>query len=238
MTKIIESNNIDFGVVEEFKSKKVTGTISNTGTERVTLSDLISSRNEFVVNLSKLRMEPKFPASSTIYFVDDEFHVQYSDGSYATTDQGFGQAGTTDSDGKLTVTSLPSKSVTMVTPVLTADTEGTISGTALYVTTVNVYYRLSTDTLWTLFDSGITVIAGAYTATGTIATAGTYDFLVTDADDPTVRDQLDDVVVASGATGTLTMNATCVASPPEDVETEAGTLTMNATCVASPPEDA
>jgi len=236
MTKIIESNNIDFGVVEEFKSKKVTGTISNTGTERVTLSDLISSRNEFVVNLSKLRMEPKFPASSTIYFVDDEFHVQYSDGSYATTDQGFGQAGTTDSDGKLTVTSLPAKSVTMTTPVLTAGVAGNVAGTA-NCTTVNVYYRLSTDTLWTLFDSGITVIAGAYTATGTIATAGTYDFLVTDADNPTVRDQLDDVEVASGQTAILTMNATCVALTPEDVETQAGTLTMNATCVASPPTD-
>ena len=36
---------------------------------------------------------------------------------------------------------------------------------------------------------------------------------------------------------TLTMDATCLASTPEDVETVAGTLTMDATAVASAPTD-
>ena len=36
---------------------------------------------------------------------------------------------------------------------------------------------------------------------------------------------------------TLTMNATCLASVAEDVETVAGTLTMDATAVASTPTD-
>ena len=47
-----------------------------------------------------------------------------------------------------------------------------------------------------------------------------------------------DIRIIAEQTAILTMNATCVASPPTDVETQAGTITMNATCVASPPIDA
>ena len=202
MTKIINITPTpkEYSDTGLFKESAETFSVNNTGTQRVTLSDISSDNALFTAGTFQANVEPFMPIDSTVYFVNATSNIQNTDGSYETTDQGFGQAGTTDSDGKLTVTGLPAKSVIMTTPVLTAGVEGDITGTSLFVTTVNVYYRLSTDTLWTEFNFGITVIANAWTATGTMPAAGTYDFLVTDADCPTVRDQLDDVNVISSVT--------------------------------------
>jgi len=102
MTKIISSPNIDFGLVDEFKSSVANSKVTNTGTERVTLTNLVSSDERFVLNSFDTRIEPKFPASSTLYFGANG-RIQSATGIYYTTDQGLGAIGTTDSDGKLTI---------------------------------------------------------------------------------------------------------------------------------------
>jgi len=97
-----------------------------------------------------------------------------------------------------TVTGLDTiATLTMTTPVLTDGVAGNITGSA-NCTTVNVYERLSTDVSWDDFDIGVTVIAGVYTATGTVADSGLHDFLVVDADNAAAFIQLDDVTVVSG----------------------------------------
>jgi len=91
--------------------------------------------------------------------------------------------------------------VTMDTPVLTAGTEGTITGTS-NGSVVDVYSRLSSpEGAWELFDGTVAVNeSGNWTATGTIADAGTRDFIAVDTTDPDGFVQVDDVTVASGET--------------------------------------
>ncbi len=124
MTKIITSSNINFGAVDEFASKKVAGVIENDGTERVIISELNSSKDEFIVNSFKKNVEATLHGNATIYFVDANLNLQNPDGSCAITDQGFGQAGTTDSLGRLTVSGLPTKTITGLT---TSPTSPTVS---------------------------------------------------------------------------------------------------------------
>lgn len=127
--------------------------------------------------------------------------------------------------------------IKITTPIeLTAGTEGNVLGTS-NGTAVDVYYRTSSpEGTWEVFETGVTVTAGAWTATGTIADADTYDFLAVDADDTDGYAQQDDVVVvASGETAKSSMDATCTADTPESVEAEAGTSSMDATCTADTP---
>jgi len=89
--------------------------------------------------------------------------------------------------------------VTMEAPALTAGTEGTITGTS-NGSVVDVYSRVSSpEGAWELFDGTVAVDeSGNWTATGTIATAGTRDFVAVDTTDPDGFVQVDDVTVASG----------------------------------------
>lgn len=102
MTKIISAENIDFGKVEEFEPKIISGKISNIGTERVTISGLVSDNPKFIANITEKLMEPEFPTSSNIYFLNAKKIIQAANGVVSTTDLGFGKAGTTDADGKFT----------------------------------------------------------------------------------------------------------------------------------------
>jgi hypothetical protein len=87
--------------------------------------------------------------------------------------------------------------LTMDTPELTAGVEGTITGTS-NGDEVDVLYSPAGEDDWTAFEEGVAVTAGAWTATGTIADAGTYDIKVTDGTDSDAYDQQDSIVVASG----------------------------------------
>ena len=89
--------------------------------------------------------------------------------------------------------------VTMDIPELTAGTEGTITGTS-NGSVVDVYSRVSSPKgEWELSDGDVAVDeSGNWTATGTIATAGTRDFVAVDTTDSDGFVQVDDVVVASG----------------------------------------
>jgi len=89
--------------------------------------------------------------------------------------------------------------LTMEAPALTAGTEGTITGTS-NGSVVDVYSRVSSPKgEWELFDGDVAVDeSGNWTATGTIATAGTRDFVAVDTTDSDGFVQVDDVVVASG----------------------------------------
>jgi len=108
--------------------------------------------------------------------------------------------------------------VTMDIPELTAGTEGTITGTS-NGSVVDVYSRVSSpEGEWALFDGTVAVDeTGNWTATGTIATAETYDFRAVDTTDPDGFVQVEDVVVASASTAKLTMNCTCTASTPTSI---------------------
>jgi hypothetical protein len=97
--------------------------------------------------------------------------------------------------------------ITMTTPVLTAGTEGTITGTHNGGTGyfVQVQYRVaSPEGAWTTFENNVPVEAdGTWEATGTVALAETYDFRARDTVDPDGQIQLDDVAVASGVSSSL-----------------------------------
>jgi len=329
MTKIINITPTpkEYSDTGLFKESAETFSVNNTGTQRVTLSDIASDNTLFTVGTIQANVEPSMPINSTLYFVNANKAVQNSDGSFATTDQGFGSFATTDSSGIPTIGfGLPSISITsplsgnfeletnqtlnwvsssvslvnititgdsggskvysnvdaslgtytfqlnatdgfvtndefsikveatigatsdevtgldtiatltINSPSLTAGVEGNITGNANCLL-VSTYYRVSSpEGAWTEFDLDIVIVAGAWTATGTVATSGTYDFKVSDANGVAEK-QVDDVTVESSETAKLTMNATCVASPPIDVGKSAGTFGMNATCVASPPTD-
>lgn len=88
--------------------------------------------------------------------------------------------------------------VTINSPTLTAGTEGNVTGTSNGVE-VDVYYRTSSpEGSWEVFEEGVAVSGGNWSATGTIADADTYDFKAEDSTDPDGYAQVDDVVVASG----------------------------------------
>ena len=91
--------------------------------------------------------------------------------------------------------------VTITTPVLTAGVEGNIVGTHNGGSgwLVDVYYRKSSLSAWNEFEFDVTVEAdNSFSATGTLADADTYDFLVMDSNVDAILVQDDDVVVASG----------------------------------------
>lgn len=131
--------------------------------------------------------------------------------------------------------------LTITTPVLTGGASGTVSGTSNYVgQKVEVELRLAgqdPEDSWTPFGTATVAGDGSWTVSGTIASAGTYDFRVIDENiDPAICSaQVDDVVVTSPSDALLTMDATCVASETESFETILEIQTMDATCVASAP---
>ena len=155
------------------------------------------------------------------FIVNDNFNIEISATMGTTSD---------------TVTGLDTIATIVITPTptLTATVAGSVAGTA-NCTTVNVYERLSSDTAWDTFQLGVTVTAGAFSASGTVADSGLHDFLVIDADNAGTFYQLDDVVVESGETAKSSMDATAVASPPETIEADGGTSGMDCTCIASTP---
>lgn len=181
----------------------------------------------------------EFPASSTIYFREN-YVLQDESGDFATTDQGYGVAGSTDENKKFT---LYNYEISFDEIDLTAGKESDITGehTGGEDRSLSVYFRTSEvgETPageWTLFDEDVEVQSdNTWTATGMVATAGTYDFKAVDTVCSACQVQLDDVVVASGVEATLNMDATCLASTPENIENIVEIQTMDATCSASTP---
>lgn len=104
MTKILSGQNKDFGLVDEFKSKVETVTIENIGTETVTLTGVDSDNADFVVNeISLEKIQPKFPANSTIYLADNGLCQNLTTGAFYTSNQGYGVLGTTNGAGLITL---------------------------------------------------------------------------------------------------------------------------------------
>lgn len=118
--------------------------------------------------------------------------------------------------------------------------EGNITGTSNGVE-VDVYYRVSSpEGSWEVFEEGVAVIGGNWSATGTVPGAGTYDFRARDTVDPDGQIQLDSVVVelvAESITTLLSMTATCTADAPENTTELIGTLTIDVSCTADAPTD-
>jgi len=166
LTKIISAENIDFGKVEEFQPKTMSGKITNIGTERVTISGLVSDNPKFIANITEKLMEPKFPASSNIYFLNAKKTIQSASGVISTTNLGFGKAGTTDADGKFTFKPV------MLALTLTAPTAGTkyklsesfhVTWTSSNITLVNVILESESG--------GYKIYSGIDATLGTLAVA-------------------------------------------------------------------
>lgn len=164
MTKIISAENIDFGKVEEFQPKIMSGKISNIGTERVTISGLVSDNPKFVAEITEKTMEPKFPASSNIYFLNAKKTIQAANGVISTTDLGFGKAGTTDANGKFTFKPV----------MLSLSLTGPAAGTSfVYRSDITVEWESSANI--PLVNIIIESATGIKTVSNIDASLGTYD---------------------------------------------------------------
>jgi len=96
--------------------------------------------------------------------------------------------------------------VTINTPTLTAGTEGNVTGTSNGAE-VDVYYRVSSpEGAWEVFEEGVAVSGGNWSATGTIADAGTYDFIAEDTTDRDGSAQVDDVEIIASYIGDSYIN--------------------------------
>jgi hypothetical protein len=248
LSKILQSENIDFGFVEEFQKKKVSSVIENIGTEPVNICGLVSSNSFFEVFFSEFKTYPKFPANSTIY-IDEYGKLIDSTGAYYTTSQGYGSVGTTDSDGLLTP-AFASATITLddsVEPFLTGDQtldeDFEVSGTATGLAGYDVEIQAKKDSqAWSeaVVLGTATITAGAWSKAN--CQLSSTDFAVSDSIDiravyNSIESNEGNLTVVSVSEGTLTMDATATAETPTKIETEAGTLTMNATCEASTPEN-
>jgi hypothetical protein len=330
MTNSARISDIAFPDVAKGSKIRRKATLTNESGQVVDVTGITSSMGYFSSVFAR-KIQPNFPVSSTIYFRENHV-LQNVNGEFATTDQGFGIAGSTDSSGKFTPNyALPaisitaptagtkyklsesfnvtwtSSNITLVniilesesggsktysdvdaslgtlavaisasdgfsinetvyiyienthqsiddsvqvqsiatlainTPTLTAGTEGNVTGTSNGVE-VDVYFRTSADEEeeieagdWEVFEEGVAVSGGNWSATGTIADADTYDFIAEDTTDRDGSAQVDDVDVESGVESTLTMDAIANASSPETFENIVDTQTLDATCSASSP---
>ena len=106
MTKLLQSdkNTIDFGVIKFGESKSEDVTVSNIGDEKATVTGISISDN-FTSDISGT-IYPDFPTSETIYF-DENGNVSDANGTFHTSDLGYGTAGTTDGTGIFTVGIVP-----------------------------------------------------------------------------------------------------------------------------------
>lgn len=287
MTNSARISDIAFPDVAKGSKIRRRATLTNQSGQVVNVTGISSSMGYFSSVFAR-KVQPNYPASSTIYF-QENFTLQNANGEFATTDHGFGVAGTTDADGKFTFKPVmlslsltgpvagtkyklsesfnvtwTSSNITLVnvilesesggsktysdvdaslgtlavaisasdgfkinetvyiyienthqsiddsvqvqsiatltinTPTLTAGTEGNVTGTSNGVE-VDVYYRVSNpEGAWEVFEEGVAVSGGNWSATGTIPAADTYDFKVEDTTDRDGSAQVDDVVVASG----------------------------------------
>ena len=97
-------STIDFGkqAVGNKRSKNVL--ITNTGTENCELSG-IATKGAFSSDLPAKTIPPAYPVNATLYLVNvgGKRVLQNVDGSFQTTNLGYGAAGKTDSEGKLTL---------------------------------------------------------------------------------------------------------------------------------------
>ena len=193
----VTPSTIDFGKQSVGNKRSKSVLITNTGTENCELVG-IATKGAFSSDLVAKTIPPAYPASSTLYFVNvgGKAVMQNADGSYSTTDQGFGRVGTTNSEGKLTI-NLTLGVLTITSYSFTEGVTGTISGGAVGVSTVNVFYKVHSSGTWLPFQSGISVVAGNWTASGIVTPAGNYDFKVEDASNIAVFSSVENVVVAS-----------------------------------------
>jgi len=221
--------NIGKVIVDATKTSQVV--VNYADTSKPDTSTIISNRSQMTATVDSITTA--FEASKTYYYDEN--------GGLSISNEGYGIAGFTDADGVFTSYSIVIEIDETIT--LTAEEEGDItgehSGGEGYF--VDVYYRVSSpEGSWTLFDEDVEVQGdNTWTATGTVATAGTYDFKAVDTVCSACQVQLDDVVVvvAESITTLLSMTATCTADAPENTTELIGTLTIDVSCTADTPTD-
>jgi len=180
--------NIGKVIVDATKTSQVV--VNYADTSKPDTSTIISNRSQMTATVDSITTA--FEASKTYYYDEN--------GGLSISNEGYGIAGFTDADGVFTSYSIVIEIDETIT--LTAEEEGDItgehSGGEGYF--VDVYYRVSSpEGSWTLFDEDVEVQGdNTWTATGTVATAGTHDFKAVDSVCSACQAQLDDVVVASG----------------------------------------
>ena len=139
MTKIARIIAVDFGKYLLGYTRKKKTTVVNEGTELIDVATIISS-NPVFSGVFVGKIQPKYPASSTIYFREN-YVLQNANGEFATSDQGFGVAGTTDGEDKFT------PNYALLALSLTAPTAGTkyklsesfnVTWTSSNITLINV----------------------------------------------------------------------------------------------------
>ena len=186
----VAPSTIDFGnqAVGNKRSKSVL--ITNTGTENCELTG-IATKGAFSSDLHAKTIPPAYPVSSTLYLVNinGKKVLQNIDGSFQTTDLGYGIAGTTDSDGKLTLNfALPVISITSpLTGKFELETNQTLNWTSSNVSLVDITI---TGTL-----------GGSKVYSGITASLGTYTFQLNSADGFVVNDTFEiEISACVGAT--------------------------------------
>lgn len=113
MTISVGSINFKKTPINYTATKKTT--VTNNESIRKSVQ-LLSDNSVFIPKIETLVLEPKIPANSTIYFVDENYNIQNSDGSYETSPTGYGIAGTTDASSDITFSkSMPSIAITAPT---------------------------------------------------------------------------------------------------------------------------
>lgn len=136
-------DNLNFGFALIGETNQRAGEIiENIGTKRVEIFGWGTDNVNFSSDIPHIELQPKPPSNSILYF-DEDGAVQDEQGSFYLSDQGYGEAGTTNSESYLTISlSLPGE-VELLNPEeddeIRLDTQFAILGTGENVDTVDLF---------------------------------------------------------------------------------------------------
>ena len=237
MTKILSAVNIDFGEIEEFQETTEASEISNIGTERVTVSALTSDNSQFTPTIETKLVEPSFPVSSDIYFIDDQARMQDDSGEFSTVDLGYGLAGTTDASGRLTFNPA-SKSISITSPAALSehviDVNFNVEWERENITLVNIILESSSGyKIYEDIDATLEIYSIVIAEADGFSSGQTVSLTVENSME-TISDSVN-ILATESAEAMLTADAICSASTPESITTATETLAADATCSASAP---
>lgn len=162
MTNSARISDIAFPDVAKGSKIRRKATLTNESGQVVNVTGISSSMGYFSSVFAR-KVQPNFPVSSTIYFRENEV-LQNANGEIATTDQGFGIAGSTDSNGKFAFKPV------MLSLSLTAPSAGT---SFVYRSDITVEWEASANI--PLVNIIIESATGIKTVSNIDASLGTYD---------------------------------------------------------------
>ena len=240
--KKIKIADVFFGKTRVASEKTRTTTVENTGTERI--SSLVTNSNSVFGSNSLVEVDTNFPANANIFYWDNAKTIQNANGEFATTNQGYGKAGTTNANRKF-IPHFVDLEIRITDPVASTefaldeafDVVGASTGTLVVIEAQN------DANAWvdiTVAGNPVSVTAGTFRAsckfleTDGFSAGNPYTIRVKDGVNPDVFDTVD-VATESDTQGLLILDATCLASTPETLENTVETQTLDATCSASSP---